>query len=116
MVALMGSDAGSRSAEQIALIARPRQCVEPALQACAQCGQWIAQDEARDALIVVGPARHQTLQVVAARAQIERAERGVAGMCHVGVIAQYVAPTRSEEPTSELQSLMRTSYAVFCLQ
>src|SRR3546814_1205354 len=23
---------------------------------------------------------------------------------------------RSEEPTSELQSLMRTSYAVFCLQ
>src|SRR3546814_10101119 len=25
------------------------------------------------------------------------------------------APTRSEEPTSELQSLMRISYAVFCL-
>src|SRR3546814_8066905 len=28
--------------------------------------------------------------------------------------AYYVA--RSEEPTSELQSLMRTSYAVFCLK
>src|SRR3546814_6382929 len=27
-----------------------------------------------------------------------------------------VATTRSEEHTSELQSLMRTSYAVFCLQ
>src|SRR3546814_1487689 len=27
-----------------------------------------------------------------------------------------IAPTRSEEPTSELQSLMRISYAVFCLQ
>src|SRR3546814_7967428 len=27
-----------------------------------------------------------------------------------------VAPTRSEEHTSELQSLMRTSYAVFCLK
>src|SRR3546814_1238084 len=26
------------------------------------------------------------------------------------------APTRSEEHTSELQSLMRTSYAVFCLK
>src|SRR3546814_6435644 len=25
------------------------------------------------------------------------------------------APRRSEEPTSEIQSLMRTSYAVFCL-
>src|SRR3546814_13402996 len=108
MVALMGSDAGSRSAEQIALIARPRQCVEPALQACAQCGQWIAQDEARDALIVVGPARHQTLQVVAARAQIERAERGVAGMCHVGVIAQYVAPTMKSEERRVGKECVRT--------
>src|SRR3546814_8310462 len=27
-----------------------------------------------------------------------------------------VVPTRSEEHTSELQSLMRTSYAVFCLK
>src|SRR3546814_10549220 len=29
---------------------------------------------------------------------------------------QYVSGTRSEEHTSELQSLMRISYAVFCLQ
>src|SRR3546814_1565284 len=29
---------------------------------------------------------------------------------------QIVAPSRSEEHTSELQSLMRTSYAVFCLK
>src|SRR3546814_3358253 len=28
----------------------------------------------------------------------------------------YVAPDRSEEHTSELQSLMRNSYAVFCLK
>src|SRR3546814_5767491 len=28
----------------------------------------------------------------------------------------YVAPLRSEEHTSELQSLMRISYAVFCLK
>src|SRR3546814_9145883 len=28
----------------------------------------------------------------------------------------FVVATRSEEHTSELQSLMRTSYAVFCLQ
>src|SRR3546814_4553686 len=38
-----------------------------------------------------------------------------------GSSASYVgervpAPTRSEEHTSELQSLMRTSYAVFCLK
>src|SRR3546814_221 len=30
--------------------------------------------------------------------------------------AQVALDTRSEEPTSELQSLMRISYAVFCLQ
>src|SRR3546814_8588812 len=29
---------------------------------------------------------------------------------------RVVAPLRSEEHTSELQSLMRTSYAVFCLK
>src|SRR3546814_6256333 len=31
-------------------------------------------------------------------------------------IAQQSAALRSEEHTSELQSLMRTSYAVFCLE
>src|SRR3546814_6004219 len=33
---------------------------------------------------------------------------------HVGKGREFV-PRRSEEPTSELQSLMRHSYAVFCL-
>src|SRR3546814_2480374 len=31
-------------------------------------------------------------------------------------LAQHVAQVRSEEHTSELQSLMRISYAVFCLK
>src|SRR3546814_2138283 len=30
--------------------------------------------------------------------------------------ANYIVGTRSEEHTSELQSLMRSSYAVFCLK
>src|SRR3546814_4513617 len=34
----------------------------------------------------------------------------------VGVIVQGLAPLRSEEHTSEIQSLMRISYAVFCLK
>src|SRR3546814_5141142 len=29
---------------------------------------------------------------------------------------RFIGPTRSEEHTSELQSLMRISYAVFCLK
>src|SRR3546814_3290727 len=32
------------------------------------------------------------------------------------VLAQYRRKPRSDEHTSELQSLMRTSYAVFCLK
>src|SRR3546814_2153030 len=38
------------------------------------------------------------------------------GLAALGVIAiAFTSPARSEEHTSELQSLMRTSYAVFCL-
>src|SRR3546814_4424768 len=32
-----------------------------------------------------------------------------------GIDFSVAGPARSEEPTSELQSLMRLSYAVFCL-
>src|SRR3546814_1306259 len=32
------------------------------------------------------------------------------------IIGERINPTRSEEHTSELQSLMRISYAVFCLK
>src|SRR3546814_8202772 len=40
-----------------------------------------------------------------------------AGFCAVVVLAKLAAAAlRSEEHTSELQSLMRTSYAVFCLK
>src|SRR3546814_1547198 len=58
-----------------------------------------------------------------AQANLGGAVRGDAGV-HAGVAApgamhaadQATAQTRSEEHTSELQSLMRTSYAVFCLK
>src|SRR3546814_6605563 len=42
------------------------------------------------------------------------------GMLFPGIVDQHVEPAprphRSEEHTSELQSLMRISYAVFCLK
>src|SRR3546814_2185056 len=34
----------------------------------------------------------------------------------IGLFEQHMAEPRSEEHTSELQSLMRNSYAVFCLK
>src|SRR3546814_1989028 len=39
-----------------------------------------------------------------------------AGGCRLWRYADRAALTRSEEHTSELQSLMRISYAVFCLK
>src|SRR3546814_6856127 len=42
-----------------------------------------------------------------------RVPRGAGSAVHIASIEQ---PRRSEEHTSELQSLMRISYAVFCLK
>src|SRR3546814_5625482 len=41
---------------------------------------------------------------------------GVAPMSAFNALPAYCSQTRSEEHTSELQSLMRISYAVFCLK
>src|SRR3546814_8581738 len=55
------------------------------------------------------------------QARVQRAQVGIrqaiAGqVAHLVVLDQHVALLRSEEHTSELQSLMRISYAVFCLK
>src|SRR3546814_6740321 len=46
----------------------------------------------------------------------EAGEGGPAGGCQGEVLEAAVGLVRSEEHTSELQSLMRISYAVFCLK
>src|SRR3546814_8599034 len=58
---------------------------------------------------------------VIADAEIETAGRADVGQEHreIGIVdrpAFVIGPYRSEEHTSELQSLMRISYAVFCLK
>src|SRR3546814_3576729 len=45
----------------------------------------------------------------------ERRQRSIAHAFDSGIVGNAVA-VRSEEHTSELQSLMRISYAVFCLK
>src|SRR3546814_6365412 len=45
-----------------------------------------------------------------------RQPRGIAQPQHADQLARRRAVLRSEEHTSELQSLMRISYAVFCLK
>src|SRR3546814_9759562 len=48
------------------------------------------------------------------RREAVEADRGVGGGVGAGALDQQLV--RSEEHTSELQSLMRISYAVFCLK
>src|SRR3546814_9366963 len=60
------------------------------------------QDRLQDALLPDGLDQRAHLLVVEAAPRLEAAGREL--------------PDRSEEHTSELQSLMRTSYAVFCLK
>src|SRR3546814_3423206 len=62
----------------------------------------------------LGYAREGARVVVAGRRKAEL-EATVAGIAAAGGEALAV-PARSEEHTSELQSLMRISYAVFCLK
>src|SRR3546814_5473288 len=53
----------------------------------------------------------------AARVKYEGGEQNARDLCDAAGIAEAeVSPIRSEEHTSELQSLMRISYAVFCLK
>src|SRR3546814_8092483 len=69
---------------------------------------------------VAAAAAAKGLELGVARLAAERAARGFTG--HVPLLSRPGPPRggrcgrRSEEHTSELQSLMRISYAVFCLK
>src|SRR3546814_9719035 len=61
--------------------------------------------------------RDNIAHVAAQRQGRERFYLGYrARICHVEREYEWSRPTRSEAHTSELQSLMRLSYAVFCLK
>src|SRR3546814_6285405 len=74
--------------------------------------------DAREQLIMVGTARATRDARHLARLfklRIDRIEPGL-GIEAMRLAAPQVDARRSEEHTSELQSLMRISYAVFCLK
>src|SRR3546814_2983337 len=61
------------------------------------------------------PVRPQILGVSTSRVEGEADEAAVVGV-FAGAAGEGLERERSEEHTSELQSLMRISYAVFCLK
>src|SRR3546814_3614112 len=58
----------------------------------------------------------QKLLVRLGIADVAEIRRGLVHFVGIAKRFQHHAPARSEEHTSELQSLMRNSYAVFCLK
>src|SRR3546814_6510561 len=71
---------------------------------------------AADSLLNGLPVSVETLQwdggLVASEVDLKSKDLRTASMIHTGTDQRF----RSEEHTSELQSLMRISYAVFCLK
>src|SRR3546814_3611021 len=65
-------------------------------------------------LVAAGTARYAA--VLPEERRCSRGARGLAGKCRCRSANMSCAKKRSEEHTSELQSLMRISYAVFCLK
>src|SRR3546814_2015172 len=62
------------------------------------------------------PREHPRPARVGREAVAVEMARNIARAAGIGVVAPGAADARSEEHTSELQSLMRISYAVFCLK
>src|SRR3546814_7653367 len=62
------------------------------------------------------PFREQTARQMRARRRVPQLDRPQVGRVFGVRHARLLGGRRSEEHTSELQSLMRISYAVFCLK
>src|SRR3546814_4959498 len=62
------------------------------------------------------PARRWPLRLADADVRHRHASLGELDLFGMECLARQVKVDRSEEHTSELQSLMRNSYAVFCLK
>src|SRR3546814_1514644 len=73
----------------------------------------------KERMVPLSPAARQSLTAYLAvrdRFLATRGPTGGKGARAVKVASPWLFPSRSEEHTSELQSLMRISYAVFCLK
>src|SRR3546814_2814741 len=71
--------------------------------------------EANGMGLVIDPVRNGMGPQIAERRSGHQ-QKNIPGLTEIGLDTLRVVKLRSEEHTSELQSLMRISYAVFCLK
>src|SRR3546814_6746304 len=87
--------------------------VNDAGQSVVGAMQWNIGNEAQTAM-VDADKRHAAVGQLAGCAQHGAVAAHNDGQ--VGLLADFLVRGRSEEPTSDLQSLMRHSYALFCFK
>src|SRR3546814_10765811 len=89
-------------------------------QGCRAADAGAERDAGRGAAEPQGIQRRPARPIRAAPRALDRAQRAPHRRHriprHAEAVGRGYAPDRSEEHTSELQSLMRISYAVFCLK
>src|SRR3546814_9107357 len=76
----------------------------------------VVQPVARENLAAMRAGRLRDLVLVVRKDQVVTAAVNIDGLAKQRFGHRRALDMRSEEHTSELQSLMRTSYAVFCLK
>src|SRR3546814_8417196 len=69
-----------------------------------------------DHIAVPEPCEHDSCFVRLWQGRVYQPDRPIAAHPRRNSVRAFVGPFRSEEHTSELQSLMHISYAVFCLK
>src|SRR3546814_6121403 len=89
-----------------------RSVLKEALQACVVCGHVQHQRHQ-----LIAPCAHPVMETLPFQPQrLARTGPRRNAQHHWTIYRGHLHPSRSEEHTSELQSLMRISYAVFCLK
>src|SRR3546814_8908832 len=82
-------------------------------------GVELIHGDIRDYALVEGLLKDRTIDTIvhfAAESHVDRSIHGPDAFVDTNVNGTHALLKRSEEHTSELQSLMRISYAVFCLK
>src|SRR3546814_8375160 len=91
-------------------------CTVSLVDVSGLAGGWVRNTRRDDASLDRHPSAHRAPRARSAPAGASRQRTSSFPVPEGSTVAAALTDRRSEEHTSELQSLMRISYAVFCLK